>query len=78
MRFRRFPGEGELPLADILGALVGKGRLRSVGVEIYSDEADALAAEEAGRRCGAGMRDIFARAGLSIGPRPPIRSNQQT
>jgi sugar phosphate isomerase/epimerase len=42
VRYRMFPGEGELPLVEILSVLHAKGYLRSIGPKIFSDEADAM------------------------------------
>lgn len=71
VRFRRFPNEGELPVIETLAILIEKG-LREVGPEVFSDEADALPPEEAGRRCGHGLRAVLAAAGSPFnGPIPP-------
>ena len=55
LRFRRLPGEGELPIADATGALKSIGAWTSVGPEVFADAFDALDAVEVGRRCGASL-----------------------
>lgn len=47
---RAFPQEGEMPVSDVLGALLGKGHLINIGTEVFSHDANAMTAEEAGRR----------------------------
>src|SRR5260370_21570951 len=42
VRFRKFPGEGELPVVEILTILREKGHLRNIGPEVFSDGAHAL------------------------------------
>jgi sugar phosphate isomerase/epimerase len=56
LRFRRLPGEGELPIARVVPLLRQTGAWRSVGPEVFADAMDALDAREAGRRCGASMQ----------------------
>jgi sugar phosphate isomerase/epimerase len=53
LRFRRLPGEGELPIARVVPLLKQMSAWRSVGPEVFADAMDALDAREAGRRCGA-------------------------
>jgi sugar phosphate isomerase/epimerase len=65
-RYRRFPGEGELALCEVLTILRDKGRLKSIGPEIFSDEINALAPDEAGRRAAATTRRVAAQAGISV------------
>jgi sugar phosphate isomerase/epimerase len=52
LRFRRLPGEGELPLARIVPILKNSGAWKSVGPEVFADAMDALSADDAGRRAG--------------------------
>ena len=66
MKHRRWPGEGELPLVDYVRALSAKGRLRTVGEEVFSQEADAVDAETAGRRAGRTTRAVLAAAGVRV------------
>jgi sugar phosphate isomerase/epimerase len=62
LRFRRLPGEGELPIARVVPLLKHTGAWRSVGPEVFADAMDALDAREAGRRCGASMQRWAGRA----------------
>ena len=55
LRFRRLPGEGELPIAEATDALKAIGAWRSVGPEVFADAFDALEATDVGRRCGASL-----------------------
>jgi sugar phosphate isomerase/epimerase len=52
LRFRRLPGQGELPLARIVPILKSTGAWRSVGPEVFADAMDALSATEAGKQAG--------------------------
>ena len=54
LRFRDFPGEGDLDVVGPLQIVLDKGFLESVGPEVFSDDADALPAEEAGTALGRG------------------------
>jgi sugar phosphate isomerase/epimerase len=47
---RAFPLEGEMAVREIFGALLDKGHLRNIGTEVFSHEANAMTAEEAGHR----------------------------
>jgi sugar phosphate isomerase/epimerase len=64
MLYRRFPGEGELPIVEILRILKETQDLRSVGPEILSIEINAMTAEEAGRRSAAAVRRVMTEAGF--------------
>jgi sugar phosphate isomerase/epimerase len=64
VRFRKFPGEGELPIAEILTILYRKGHLRRIGPEVFSDEADALSPEIAGKRSAESLRHVLHGAGI--------------
>jgi sugar phosphate isomerase/epimerase len=52
LRFRRLPGQGELPIARIVPILKRMGAWKSVGPEVFADAMDALSAQEAGRQAG--------------------------
>lgn len=52
LRFRRLPGDGELPIARIVPILKQIGAWRSVGPEVFADSMDALSAVEAGTQAG--------------------------
>jgi sugar phosphate isomerase/epimerase len=47
---RAFPLEGEMPVREVLQALLAKGNLYHIGTEVFSEEANAMTAEDAGRR----------------------------
>jgi hypothetical protein len=64
VRFRKFPGEGELPIVEILTILHQKGQLRRIGPEVFSDEADAMSPEIAGKRSGESLRRVLHTAGI--------------
>ncbi len=61
---RSFPLEGEFAVVEILRIVAGKGCLRHVGPEVFSAEADALTAEQAGRRSGDTTREALRLAGV--------------
>ena len=61
---RAFPGEGEFPMLEILEILHAKGSLRRIGAEIFSHAANAMSAQEAGRRCGETTRAMLDRAAI--------------
>jgi sugar phosphate isomerase/epimerase len=52
LRFRRLPGQGELPLARVVPVLKSTGAWRSVGPEVFADAMDGLSALEAGKQAG--------------------------
>jgi sugar phosphate isomerase/epimerase len=56
LRFRRLPGQGELPLARIVPILKKISAWRSVGPEVFADAMDALPALEAGRQAGQSLQ----------------------
>jgi sugar phosphate isomerase/epimerase len=64
VRFRRFPGEGELPVVEILQILYKKGHLRHIGPEVFSDEADVLSPEMAGHRSAESLWSVLKAAGI--------------
>jgi sugar phosphate isomerase/epimerase len=47
---RAFPLEGEMPVREVMAAMLAKGHLRNIGSEVFSDTANAMTAEQAGRR----------------------------
>jgi sugar phosphate isomerase/epimerase len=55
LRFRRLPGEGEMPISRIVPILHAMGAWKSVGPEVFAEAMDALSVEEVGRRCGAAI-----------------------
>jgi sugar phosphate isomerase/epimerase len=56
LRFRRLPGQGELPLARIIPLLKQIGAWSSVGPEVFADAMDALSAKEAGLQAGLSLK----------------------
>jgi sugar phosphate isomerase/epimerase len=71
VRFRKFPGEGELPVLEILTILHEKGHLQHIGPEVFSDEADALSPKAAGKRSAESLGRVLAAAGI------PFKSTSQ-
>ena len=57
--YRQFPGEGELPLVDILQALMEHQMPVSIGPEIYSLEANGMSANEAAERAAGGSQSVI-------------------
>jgi sugar phosphate isomerase/epimerase len=55
LRFRRLPGQGELPLSRVVPILKRTGAWRSVGPEVFADAMDALSAADAGRQAGVSL-----------------------
>jgi sugar phosphate isomerase/epimerase len=66
VRYRKFPGEGELPVAEILTILHQKGNLRRIGPEVFSEEADALSPETAGKRSAESLYRVLSDAGIIL------------
>jgi sugar phosphate isomerase/epimerase len=65
MHYRELPGQGELPIGDMLGILRDTQDLRSAGPEALSDVLDKLPAAEAGRLAGEATRNAMKAAGYS-------------
>jgi sugar phosphate isomerase/epimerase len=59
---RRPPGEGELPLVDLLSQLDELGVRAPISIEVFSDELDAGPPAEAARRAFAGASSTLATA----------------
>jgi sugar phosphate isomerase/epimerase len=49
--YREFPGEGEMPIAELTRCLEDIGALGHVGPEVFLDELEAMEPAEAGRLC---------------------------
>jgi sugar phosphate isomerase/epimerase len=60
---RMLPGEGELPLVEILRTIRATQDIRAIGPEILSTEIHAMSAEDAGRRSSAATDKVLALAG---------------
>ena len=63
---RRLPGEGVIDLEAFLGALATIGVQVPIGVEVLSDELDALSPVEAARQAAASARRALARGGAAV------------
>ena len=61
MQARLLPGEGDIPLGDILRAIRATGTHAPLGVEVFSAELDTLPPVEVGRRAGTAARRVLAR-----------------
>jgi sugar phosphate isomerase/epimerase len=62
MSGRLLPGEGELPLVELLRVLMARAAPATVGVEVFSDELQGLPAAEVARRVAASTARVFAQA----------------
>ena len=58
---RLLPGEGEMPLVEMLAILDEIGAHAPIGVEVFSKALDALPPIEVGRRAGAAARRVLAK-----------------
>ena len=65
VRYRKFAGEGELPVVEILTILVEKG-LRNIGPEVFSDEADEMTPEASGVKAGKTLRIVLEKSGAIL------------
>ena len=61
MSDRLLPGDGELPLGDIVRAVLANHPEADIEVEVFSSVLGALSATEAGERAGAATRRVLAR-----------------
>ncbi len=62
MEARLLPGEGDLPVAEVIRVLDEMGVTAPIGVETFSKELQALPPAEVGRRAGEAGRRELARA----------------
>jgi sugar phosphate isomerase/epimerase len=62
--FRKFPGEGQLDIQEMLTIIESKGHLRSIGPEVVNAELATLTTREIGERAGRTTRDMLGRVGL--------------
>ena len=65
MHHRQAPGEGDFPLTELVRTLQSIDGLRQVGPELFSDDADGLAADELGARVGDATRRMLTAATAS-------------
>jgi sugar phosphate isomerase/epimerase len=59
--FRKFPGEGELRIQEMLTIIRDKGHLRSIGPEVVNADLTDMTPREIGERAGRTTRDMLAR-----------------
>ncbi len=59
MANRRLPGEGELPLADLVSALLANNPGMPIGIEVFSDEMRSLTAQEAAHRAAVALQRVL-------------------
>jgi sugar phosphate isomerase/epimerase len=55
---RRLPGDGELPLAELVEALLANNPQVPIGVEVFSPKLEAMAPQEAAMRAADSLRSI--------------------
>jgi len=63
MNHRLLPGEGDIPLVEILQILHANGCTAPIGAETFSEKFRDIPAIEVGKRCGDALRNILAKAG---------------
>ncbi len=68
---RLLPGEGELPLVDLLKGLLSQEPGLTVAVEVFSEELKALPAHEIAARVASATRRVLARVSGAEGPASP-------
>jgi sugar phosphate isomerase/epimerase len=71
MRGRLLPGDGELPLEDLVARALGPRPDLPAGIEVISDDMRALPAAEAAMTAGASLQALLARSGVPAPPGPP-------
>lgn len=64
--YRELPGEGSLPLQEILTVLHAKGGVTNIGPEIYATSMDALDALTAARRGAETTRNVLRASGFTV------------
>ncbi len=64
IKYRRWPGQGELPVTEFIQAVFAKGGLAAVGQEVFSLEADQMPPEVAGRIAGETTWAALKKAGI--------------
>ncbi len=60
LHYRLPPGEGDFALESALKILNEIDGLSSVGIELFSDDFDAMSAREAGERAGSSLRTLLS------------------
>jgi sugar phosphate isomerase/epimerase len=59
MANRRLPGDGELPLVELVSALLANNPGIPVGIEVFSDEMRSLPAQTAAQRAAVALQRIL-------------------
>lgn len=84
LRFRRVPGEGDLPLERFVDILARKGGITSIGPEVFADELDGVTAAVAAGRVADACRTLLAGTPLApvsgaaeLRPLPGARTTNQ-
>jgi sugar phosphate isomerase/epimerase len=72
MSGRLLPGEGELPLGEMLEVLLAADPRRTVGVEVFCDELRALPAEAVAARVAATAGSVIGSALRALRPQPLV------
>lgn len=63
--FRKFPGEGELALAEMVAIIAAKGGLASIGPEVVNAGLAGMPLAEIGEQAGRTTRNLLAQVGIS-------------
>ncbi|MES2492515.1 MAG: sugar phosphate isomerase/epimerase [Pseudomonadota bacterium] len=64
--FRKFPGEGELALAEMLTIIAARGNLASIGPEVVNAGLADMPLAEIGDLAGRTTRNLLAQVGISV------------
>lgn len=62
---RKFPGEGELALAEMVAIIAAKGGLASIGPEVVNAGLAGMPLAEIGEQAGRTTRNLLAQVGIS-------------
>jgi sugar phosphate isomerase/epimerase len=71
MSGRLLPGEGELPLVEMLSLLLSRDPNLTIGVEVFSDNLNELPADEVGRRVAASAGRVIGAATRALRAHSP-------
>ena len=66
LSWREFPGQGELPVLEILQVVAEVGQLTNLGQEVFSERANAMDAIEVGRQSRIAQERVMAEAGIEL------------
>jgi 4-hydroxyphenylpyruvate dioxygenase len=70
--FRNFPGQGQLPVAEFLRAVLACGYRGPLSLEIFNDEFRAASARLTARDGLRSLRMVESEAGATVLPPPPV------